>query len=225
MARVVETEQVKRKKRKRKICIIAFCIVVLLIFGLLSYKFVFSKWGTKNKVEVKILDTVENYDYVLSDQDSKLYKQEFTKLKDLLKKQDINEEEYAKQTSKLFVIDLFTLNTKINKYDVGGTEFYHRSKKTMFETKVMDTLYNTMQDNTYGNRKQELPEVSSIEEVSCEKGSYKMNDTEVEAYFVQFKWSYVKDLQYDKEGSLVVIKDDFWMSVVDFQPTLSPKYK
>lgn len=224
MARVVETEQVKRKKRKKNILKVVLFVIILFIVILLSYKFIFSKWGSSTKNVPKILDTVENYDYVLSDKDTKLYKQEYDKLKEILKKKDIDEKEYATQVAKMFVIDLYSLNSKMNKYDVGGTEFYYRDKRTMYETKVMDTLYNTLQDDTYGDRKQDLPEVSSIEEVSVEEVLYSMSGKEVSAYLIKLKWSYVKNMQYDDEGSVVVTKDDFRMSVVDFQPTLNPNY-
>lgn len=224
MARIVETDQVKKKKRKKTIIRVVLVVIILLVIALLSYKFIFSKRSSNTKVEVKILDTVENYDYVLSDKDSKLYKQEYNKLKEILKKKEIDEKTYATQVAKMFVIDLYSIRTKINKYDVGGTEFFYRDKRTMFETKVMDTLYNTLQDNTYGDRKQDLPLVSSIEEVSVEEVSYTMSGYEVEAYLVKLNWTYDSNLQYDDEGSVIVTKDDFRMSVVDFQPTLNPKY-
>jgi len=114
----------------------------------------------------------------------------------------------------------------MNKYDVGGTEFYFANKKAMLEQKAMDTLYSTIADNTYGDRKQELPEINNVETISTEKTTYNLNDEKVDAYLVKLKWTYVKDMGYDKEASIILCKEnDKRWSVVDLQPTLNPKYQ
>lgn len=111
-------------------------------------------------------------------------------------------------------------------YDVGGAEYYYSDKRKMYEQKVMDTLYSTIQDDTYGGRKQELPEIKEVETVSVEDTTYKIGNKEVNGYLVKLKMTYVKDLKYDTEASIVVCKEEgMRWSVVDFQPTLSPKYK
>ncbi|MDE5888758.1 MAG: hypothetical protein K2H20_01935, partial [Bacilli bacterium] len=169
---------------------------------------------------------MEEYGYSLSDKDSAYFKKAYENLKELLKKDEIDEKEYSTSVARLFVIDLYTLSTKVNMYDVGGSEFYFKDKKSMYEQKVMDTLYATMLDNTFGDRKQELPEVNNVETVSVEETTYKLNDKEVDGYLVKLNIGYVKDLKYDNEASVVVCKEDgIRWSVVDFQPTLSPKYK
>lgn len=225
MARVVQTEKVKKGK-KNKILIIVGIILVLVVASLLLYKFFFKKGESRTRIEVKVLDSMEEYGYSLSDNDSKFYKQEYDTLKSILKDNQVDQSKYVEQVAKMFVIDLYTIKTKINKYDIGGSDYYYRDKKGMYEQKVIDTLYSTLLDNTYGDRVQELPQVKSIEVISNEGIIYKLGNKNSECYQIKLKWTYEKDLGYDDKGSLVVCEENSnrW-SVVDFQPTLSPKYE
>ena len=169
---------------------------------------------------------LDEYGYSLSDKDSDLMKDEYNILKDLLNSDSFSREEYAKQVAKIFVIDLYTISTKVNKLDIGGSEYYYLDKVSMFENKVMDTLYSNLLDNTYGDRKQALPEVKSVEIVSTEETKYKIGEEEKSAFLVKLKWTYVKDMGYDDEGSVVLCKEDgVRVSVVDFQPTLETEYE
>lgn len=237
---VIENEEIKGKKSKKKDkvkkekkpgkgkkILIALLIIILIAgagFGV--YKIFFDKDGKKSAVEVKVLDSLDDYGYTLSDKDTDLFKDEYNVLKDLLNEKEIDDEKYATQVAKLFVIDLYTINTKVNKLDIGGSEYYYLDKVTMFEKKVMDTLYYHLEDNTYGDREQELPEVKKIEVLSIEETEYKIGEKEKDAYLVQVEWEYVEDMGYDTEASIVLCKEDgVRISVVDFQPTLEPEYE
>lgn len=237
---VVEPEEVKGKKSKKKDkvkkdkkpgkgkkVLIALLIIILIAgagFGV--YKIFFDKDGKKSVVEVKVLDSLDDYGYTLSDKDTDLFKDEYNVLKDLLNEKEIDNEKYATQVAKLFVIDLYTISTKVNKLDIGGSEYYYLDKVTMFEKKVMDTLYYHLEDNTYGDREQELPEVKKIDVLSIEGTKYKIGEKEKDAYLVQVEWEYVEDMGYDAEASIVLCKEDgVRISVVDFQPTLEPEYE
>ncbi|MBQ8659911.1 MAG: hypothetical protein IJ475_03650 [Bacilli bacterium] len=223
MARVVVTDKVKKKKRIRNILLILAIIVLLAIISLVVYN-VFFKEEPKTKVEIKILDSLDDYGYTLSDNDTELFKTEYEAMKQNLNSDAYSEEEYAKSIAKLFVIDLYTMTNKVNKYDIGGLEYYYGDKKTMYETKVMDTLYSSLIDNTYGDRKQQLPEVKTIEVSSIEKTTYSLGKEKVEGYLVKLNWTYVQDLKYDDKGSIVLCKEGIRWSIVDYQPTLNPKY-
>jgi len=237
---VIENEEIKGKNSKKKDkvkkekkpgkgkkILIALLIIILIAgagFGV--YKIFFDKDGKKSVVEVKVLDSLDDYGYTLSDKDTELFKDEYNILKDLLNEKEIDDEKYATQVAKLFVIDLYTINTKVNKLDIGGSEYYYLDKVTMFEKKVMDTLYYHLEDNTYGDREQELPEVKKIEVLSIEETEYKIGEKEEDAYLVQVEWEYVEDMGYDTEASIVLCKENgVRISVVDFQPTLEPEYE
>lgn len=223
MARKIKTEKTKKKSKKRVIVIFLSLLVIILLA--VGCWFLFFKEGSKDVIEVKELDNLVDYDYVLTDRDTKYYKKEFEELKKILNQDEVDEEKYVTQVAKMFTIDLYTISTKVNKYDVGGVEFYYSDQKEMFEQKVMDTIYSTLLDDTFGDRKQELPEVSSVEVVSVEQTTYLLGENKVDGYLVKVKMSYVKNMGYDTEASLVICKEEGvrW-SVVDFQPTLSPKY-
>lgn len=225
MARVVQTEKIKKNK-KNKILIIVAIILVAVAVSLILYKFVFNKGESRTRIEVKVLDSMEEYGYSLSDNDSKFYKEEYEKLKEILKENDVDQSKYVEQVAKMFVIDLYTIKTKINKYDIGGSDYFYRDKKGMYEQKVMDTLYSTLLDNTYGDRVQELPQVKSVEVLSNEGIIYTLGTKNVDCYQVKMQWTYEKDLKYDNKASVVVCEEEGnrW-SVVDFQPTLNPNYE
>lgn len=226
MARIVETEQDKKRKKIRIIIIIVLVVLIVALSVFLVIHFKKPKVETKNPIEITILSNLEKYGYTLRDSDSAYYKSEFELLEELLKGETIDSKEYATMVARLFTIDLYSLSTKVNKYDIGGTEFCYKSKKEEYEKKVMDTLYETLQDNTYGDRNQILPEIKNVETVSVSDTKYKLGDKVVEGYLVKLKMTYVSDLKYDSEASVVVCKEDDndrW-SVVEYQPTLNPKY-
>ncbi len=226
MAREVVTRQ---KKRKGKIILILFILILLGVGGFFGYKFIDKKLHPA-ATEVKVLDTVEtkegyDYKYSLTDLDSKYFKEEFGKLKEILMAEPVDEEAYATQLSKCFVIDLYTLSTKMNKYDIGGQEFFYSDKQEDFGKAVMNSIYDNMIDNTYGDRKQDLPEVKEVTVNSTEKTKYLMGTTKVDGYLVKMNISYV-GVKADTAASVVVVKekDGKKISVVDIQNTLNPKY-
>ncbi len=203
------------------IFLIAF--VILYIYGYLQR----DRDEITNKVNA--LDSIEKYNYVLNDNVTTYYKDEFQKLKGLEEEQQI-----AEQVAKLFVIDVYTMSTKFNIYDVGGNEFFYSSKVKMFEQKLIDTMYSTMEDNTYGDRKQELPEVKSITVDSVEETTYEKVDKvdgkevkeKVDGYKLVLSWDYVKDLGYDTKGIVTVVKDgDLKYSVIEFNTVLTEEKK
>ncbi len=226
MVRKIKTEQEKKKSKKKVIIIVSVIVALLVVIGLIVGFVLTRDNGDKTIVEIKELDNLGDYKYKLTDKDSKYFKSEFEVLKKILNSSEVDEEKYVNQVAKMFVIDLYTMSTKVNKYDIGGLEYYHDTKKDMYEQKVMDTLYSTMQDDTYGDRNQVLPEVTNVEIVSTEKTKYLMGEAPTDGYLVKLKITYASDLGYDDEASLVICneKGKRW-SVVDFQPTLSPVYE
>ncbi len=225
MARKIDTEK-EKKKGKKKIIIIMMVIVLLGVGGFCLWKYVVKKPQSKAQVVTVLDKSLDEYGYSLTDKDSKYFKAEYEELKELLQKDKIDEKEYATKVARMFVIDFYTLSTKLNKYDVGGTEFFYDKKREMFETKAMDTVYASLLDNTYGDRKQELPEVTNVETVSTEETTYTLGGDKVDGYLIKLKISYEKDMKYDDEASVVVCKEEgMRWSVVDFQPTLKPEYK
>ena len=222
MARVVKTEQKKKKGKVKSFFIILLVLIMLAGGGFAIWKFVLNKDDNPVVQTVKELDNLKDYGYALTDRDSKYFKSEFEVLKKIVNSKEINMKDYTSQVAKMFVIDLYTMSTKVNKYDIGGAEYFHVDQRNMYEQKVMDTLYYSLLDNTYGDRKQDLPEISNVEVISNVKDTYEINDEEVEAYVVTLNMSYVNDMGYDNEATIVICQegDTVRWSVVDFQPKI-----
>lgn len=198
---------------KKKV-ILFFCILIFVyaVGGTIYYIATREKKDDKPIVTNK--DTIKGYDYTLKSNATKLYEDEFKALKANLEG-DINYDEYAVSVAKLFVIDLYTINNKINKYDTGGASFVYPDVRDNYKLNVQDTIYKYVEDNTNGKRTQNLPEVSSVIVKDSKKDTYKIGDNSFEAYKINLEWSYVQDLGYDKTGEIILIKKDKNIYVVE----------
>ena len=185
--------------------IILFILIIIFVYaaGGVAYVLLNKK---PEVIKISNLDTIKGYNYTLKSNATDIYKDEFKTLKTNLESDNINEEEYAKSISKLFIIDLYTLTNKINKYDVGGTSFVHPDYLANYKLNVQNTLYKYMEDNTNKNRNQELPEVSNIDIINTEKTTFELGETTYDGYKINLEWNYVKDLGYDSKGEVIVIK-------------------
>ena len=198
-------------KKSRKIIISLIVIILIAIIGLIVYKTVFNN----SQEEVKIIKSIKNYDYNLKENETELYKTEFNELDKILSKKNVDYEEYAKSIAKLFIIDFYTLNNKLSKNDIGGTEFIKEDMRDNFIEEARSTFYKYVE--VIDGRTQELPEVSSITDVSVEKAEFKYSDNTIDenAYKVSISWDYVEDLGYEKEASMIIVKQDKKLYIVE----------
>ena len=199
---------------KKKIIAIIICTILFIYFiGGIIYNFI----DRKEKIihENKIGDTIKDYNYILYENDLEIYEKEFKNLKKILESEEIDFKEYAISISKLFLIDLYTLDNKNNKYDVGGTEFIYPDALENYKLNVEDTLYKYMIDNSDDDRTQELPIVKNVELVNIEETKFTINEIEYEAYKINLTIEYIKDLEYDKEVQLTIIKNDKYLYIVE----------
>lgn len=208
-----------RKKYKIGMTLIAILIILVSIVGL-SKLFLKEDKESKPKIETKIISNIEKYGYTLDDRDTKYMKETFKELESVLNAEEINEEEYAKILSKLFIIDFYTLSNKINKYDVGSLEYILNDKREMFKSKAMDTIYSDIYDNTYKDRVQELPEITKVEIVDFKEEEIEINKETIESYKVTMRFTYKKDLGYDKEGTLNLVKNNNKLEVALYNPKI-----
>lgn len=202
-------------KKKYKILIILFVVIALLAIGC----FLIFKMLKKDDVQenVNVVDSISEYGYNLDDRDTELMKSTYEELKNILNSDEIDYEKYADTLARLFVIDLLTMNNKINKYDVGGTEYVYPDAIENFKLNVEDTIYKHMENNSSGKRKQNLPEVSSIDVLSTEVGEYTIGDTDTfDAYIVDLAWEYASDLGYDDNATVTLVKMEDKLYVVEY---------
>lgn len=198
-------------KKSRKIIISLIVIILIAIIGLIVYKTVFNN----SQEEVKIIKSIKDYDYNLKENETELYKTEFNELDKILSKKNVDYEEYAKSIAKLFIIDFYTLDNKLSKNDIGGTEFIKEDMRDNFIEEARSTFYKYVE--VIDGRTQELPEVSNITDVLVEKAEFKYSDKTIDenAYKVSISWDYVEDLGYEKEASMIIVKQDKKLYIVE----------
>ena len=202
-------------KKKTKILLIIILVLILAFLGLfIGYK-LYDNNTDKNTYKQE--DSIKEYGYTLDDRDTKLMKDTFKKLKSTLKSNNIDYKEYAKLLSELYVIDIFTMDNKINKYDTPSLEYILEDNKENFSNNITDTLYKYLLDNSDGFREQDLPIVESIEATNIEESTYTYKDTSYNGYKVNLSWTYKKDYGYDKKAVIDVINKDNKLFIVGYE--------
>lgn len=193
-----------KKKTDAKILII-FIVVGVVLFGFLLFK-VYNDFIKDNSVR-KQIDSIGFYGYTLKKNDTDIYKTYFKELTKILNEKPINYTSYAKTMSKLFIIDLYTLNNKLGSTDIGGLEFIHKDLKENFKENMGSSLYKFIENNLDGKRTQELPSVKDVEISDVFETKYTYNGKEYSAFLVTANWTYEKDLGYQKSIKLTIIND------------------
>lgn len=204
-----------RKRYKIGLIIIGALTLIAIVIGVLKF---FQKPEEKEKNTTSVVSSISEFGYTLDDRDTKYMKNTFEGLNDILSAEEIDYEAYAKELAKLFIIDFYTLNNKINKYDVGALEYIYTDSKASFRLKAMDTIYKDIIDNTYQDRVQDLPEITKVEVINVESDTYTINEVEYPSYKVEVNFAYKKDLGYDTKGLIYLVKVEQKLEVASFTP-------
>jgi hypothetical protein len=202
----------KAKKRIDVFIIVLFILIGVGLFGYTGY--VAYKSITDTPTKTKELISLDLYGYKLSDKDTELFSNTFKELELVLNEDSIDYSKYAELLSKLFVIDVFTLNNKLASTDIGGLDYLHKDLKENFKENMGATLYKNVENNLDGTRTQKLPEVSSISVTSIEETKYTYEKEEFDGYNVSLSWEYIEDLGYEKSIKLTLIRDNGKLYVV-----------
>ena len=204
-------------KKKNKILIILLLLLLAGGIGFGVYYFIFKEEPVtlEPTKEVQITNSIENYGYNLDDRDTELFKTKFEELKTLLNEEQFDTEEYVSLISQLFIIDLYTIDNKISRYDVGGLEYVYKDAVASFQSVAQNSIYKTVENNLDDTRTQKLPEVSEIMIDSIKETTFTMpNDSVVNGYGVKLTWDYVESLGYDTHATLILIPDENKYGVV-----------
>jgi hypothetical protein len=204
----------KNKELTKSIIFMFVIIIVVIIIGIASY-FILGSNDKTTTITDKSVDEISGYNISLSENDSDTYKNAYYELKENLTSDNIDYDAYALSVAKLFVIDLYTMDTKINKYDVGGLELVLPDYQDNYTLNVTNTIYNYLEDNTNGKRTQSNPHVKSVAVSSNEKKEYTIGDDTYNAYVFNIEITYSTDLGYDKNAEVIVINKDNHMYVVE----------
>ena len=204
-------------KKKNKILIILLLLLLAGGIGFGVYYFIFKEEPVtlEPTKEVQITNSIENYGYNLDDRDTELFKTKFEELKTLLNEEEFDTEEYVSLISQLFIIDLYTIDNKISRYDVGGLEYVYKDAVASFKSVAQNSIYKTVENNLDDTRTQKLPEVSEITIDSIKETTFTMpDDSVVNGYGVKLTWDYVENLGYDTHATLILIPDENKYGVV-----------
>ena len=193
-------------------------LLSILVIGFLAYL----KYYKTDVKTVKTIDKIKGYGYVLKETKPKKYKEMFNELKDILSKDKVDKEKYAKQISKMFIYDFYSLDDKLAKTDVGGLDFVYPTVLENFMLNAESTYYKYLESNVYKNRKQKLPVVTNIkiEDITQEEFEYtkiidnvdkskveEENELDEKAYIVDITWDYTSPSfdDYQKEATLTIV--------------------
>ena len=207
-----------KKRKPKKIVVIIFVLLVISVVGYFGLKIFLPKKKEPTEIQtVQVTNSIEKYGYTLEDRDTELFKKNFESLKELLNQEDYDKEEYLSLITKLFIIDFYTIDNKLSRYDIGGLEYVYTGAVSSFKSVAQNSIYKTIENNLDGSRKQALPEVDSIEITDISEYKFTMPDeSEEDGYRVKASWTYKEKLGYDNSATLVLIKDGEKYGVVYF---------
>ena len=179
-------------KLKKKVKITLIAIIVILVVAVAGI-FTYKTFFSKPVIkEAKVLKEIKDYGYVLKDNKSKKYQALFKDLAKILESDKVDYEAYA---SKLAILNNFLENAE-------------------------NTFYKYVESNIYNNRKQNLPEVNTVEVESVEKTTFTYNDTiDENAYEVKVKWDYTDSefANYQNEATLIFVNQDKKLYLVELK--------
>ena len=202
---------------KKKVKVILVLAIILIIAGLafLAYES-FKPKATKTAT---VENEIKDYGYTLKSTRNDRYKKMFQELQDILSKKKVDEEAYVEQISKMFIMDFYTLNDKLANTDVGGIDFVHTNAKTNFLEKAEDTVYKYVENDIYGNREQQLPEVTEVTVENVENIEYTIGTdfTDDSAYQVEVSLKYKEDMDYPTKATLIFVHEDNKLSLVEME--------
>ena len=205
----------KRKISKKKIIkfVLMLVLIVVLIAGILKY---FNN-DKPVKKKVKVEDEIKEYGYKMDDNETAYFKSLFKKLKTTLESKEVDEDEYAKLVSQLFLADFVNLDNKLSKNDVGGVQFVYADFQSDFEKLAKEGIYDIVVNKDSGATSSvDLPNVTSVEVVNLDHISYSYLDkTDDDAIKVDLNITYKEDLDYQKTTSLILVHSDKKLEIVE----------
>ena len=207
----------KKVLNHRKVKIAVELLLFIIFISVVGVKVYFDFFNSPETLVVTEKKSISEYGYKLEDRDTALYESNYEELEEVLTSDEIDYQKYAELIAKLFVIDYYTLDNKLTSTDIGGLDFIHPDLFENFKINAGETIYKYVKNNLYSDRDQELPTVTSIEVIDNKEDKYTYNNVEYDAYVFDLKWEYDKDLEYQDNMIITVIKVDNKLYVVKGQ--------
>ena len=202
---------------KKKVKVILSLAIILIMAGLIFLAY--ESFRPKDTKTANIENEIEEYGYTLKSTRDDGYKKMFRKLQTILNEDEVDEKSYLEQISKMFIMDFYTLDDKLANTDVGGIDFVHTDAKTNFLEKAEDTVYKYVESDIYGNRDQDLPEVTEVTVENIENIEYTIGTdfTDDFAYQVEVSIKYKEDMDYRTKATLIFEHEDNKLSLVEMK--------
>ena len=190
-------------------------LVLLIMAGVVSYYFLIGT-GDSGIKKVAVVDSIDDYGYRLHDNETQLYKSIFEELKRALNETPVDFNKYAELVSKLYIIDFYTLDTKVTNHDIGGLDFWHPDYKENFRTKAKDTVYKYIQSDVYKDREQELPVIKSVELHNISNMEFTFDKVvDNNAIVVELSFDYEKDMGYPNKAIITLVHKEKMLYIVE----------
>ena len=215
-------KKLKRKSNNKRKLIVCFLIVLLILGGYFGY----NKFFNKTKVSApKVVDEIKSFNYVVNENDTKLFKKNFNELKEVLGKKEVDNQKYAEVIAKLFVIDFFSLNNKTSKNDVGGVQFVYSTYQSDFVDYARDGIYKQVKNGIDSKVNQNLPLVKSITVTNCEEidpsgifdSEYYQAQEGKKGYEVSVEWDYNNGSGFQTKAVLTIVPDNDKLSIAKME--------
>ncbi len=210
-----------KKKIKLKYSNIALVILIILLVLMIfiSIKVLKESFKKEKATEIQIVDTIEKYGYHLTENNTEYVKKLFEELRDILSKNPVDKEEYAKVLTQIFIADFFDLNSKSSKNEVGGAQFIYSEYQNDFVLSAKDAngIYYHVKNNLYGKRKQKLPEVTDVTINSIDTDIFESDMVSGNSYIVDVDITYKEDLGYQDHAVVTLVDQDNKLSVVKLE--------
>ena len=201
-----KVSKLDKKDKIARVIIMSIAIIATVILAtLIGVGYIKSRNKQPETQEVKIDDTIDSYGYELKENATTYYKELFNKLKILLATEDFSEEEYAKLVAQMFAADFYNLDDKVTNSDIGGLTFVAEANRVNFKLAAQNSMYNSLENNIYGDRTQVLPKVSKVNVNSINQESFNYRgQVDENAYHVYLGIEYEEDLGYPTGVHLII---------------------
>ena len=214
MAKKKSNVRIKKVNILIVILVIIF-IVLAIIIGSLAKDIL-----KKDKVvsEPAVVDKIDSYGYYITDRSTSYFKELYEKLKSELQKEEVDEKEYASLIGQLFAADFYDLDSKAGKSDVGGVQFIYDKFQETFIKEASDSegMYYYIKSDVYGDRKQTLPKVKSVDVTSVKNTTFTNKKYKDEkAYEVKLKVTYNTDMGYPTNVTVILAHNGIKLEIVE----------
>lgn len=217
----------EKRVRVKPITKIILCLIAVAI--IVGGFFVWNNFIRPRSNKPKVVDSIKNkdVDYVVSDNDTKLFKDTFNELKKVLNEKEVDNKKYAETITKLFVIDFFTLSNKTSKNDVGGVQFVYDNYKSDFVEGARNSIYKQVHSNVTDDRsnsslptvvKVKIDDIDEISPYSMFEGNLFTEDQV--GYMVNISWEYKNDDNFQSNATIIIVPDGNKLSIGRMQEAM-----